>query len=202
MYHYSLGKNHCKKTAIVAQLWNKKSLSHFKKMSKTHVHALQQFDKFSKDVSFVKLSTSVNTSLTHLLKVWKWKIPSLCCCLTSFFSMWVYLQFSTMWILWDWNCELGFLHITHAKILSNHESNTHDFLAFVIWKNPCSHFLLTVFSHCRKISLILVVSKTNTCHFENYFSFFSSMFLNPDIFFQFEFELLYFIRYEKPPGTN
>ena len=32
------------KTAIVAKLSNKKSCSHFKKMSKTHVNTLRQFD--------------------------------------------------------------------------------------------------------------------------------------------------------------
>ena len=34
------------------------------------------------------------------------------------------------------------------------------------------------------------------------FSNFSCMFLNPNIFFQFEFSLFYFIRCEKPPGTS
>ena len=33
----------------------------------------------------------------------------------------------------------------------------------------------------------------------HYFSNFSCMFLNPYIFFQFQFE---FLRYEKPPGTS
>ena len=49
------------KTAIVAKLWNKKSCSHFKKMSKTHVHNLRQFDKFSKDFF-----------LSNHRKVWTW----------------------------------------------------------------------------------------------------------------------------------
>ena len=44
-----------------------------------------------------------------------------------------------------------------------------DFLAFVMWKKPYSHFLLTVFSHCWKILLILVLgkvaSKTQYSHF-------------------------------------
>ena len=56
-----------------------------------------------------------------------------------------------MWILWDRKCEYGVFQITHTKkFLTNHLSSTCDltrFLAFVIWKTPYSHFLLTVFSH-------------------------------------------------------
>ena len=88
-------------------------------------------------------------------------------------------------------------------VLTNHScQKLVTFLAFVIWKNPYSHFFLAVFSNCRKISLILVVSKTNTRHFETYFSNFSCMFLNPNHFFHFQFELFWFIRYGKPPGTS
>ena len=35
-----------------------------------------------------------------------------------------------------------------------------------------------------------------------FFSNFSCMFLNPNIFFKFEFLLFWIIRYEKPPGTS
>ena len=53
---------------------------------------------------------------THLFKVWTWKIPPLFCYFDKFFfSIHEYLQFSKMWILWDWKCEYGCLQITHAK---------------------------------------------------------------------------------------
>ena len=49
--------------------------------------------------------------------------------------------------MWVW----GFPNHSCQKFLTNHSSSTRDltrFLAFVIWKTPYSHFLLTVFSHC------------------------------------------------------
>ena len=48
--------------------------------------------------------------------------------------------------MWVW----VFPNHSCQKFLTNHSSSTRDFtrfLAFVIWKNPNSHFFLTVFSH-------------------------------------------------------
>ena len=48
--------------------------------------------------------------------------------------------------MWVW----GFPNHSCQKFLTNHSSSTRDltrFLAFVIWKTPYSHFLLTVFSY-------------------------------------------------------
>ena len=48
--------------------------------------------------------------------------------------------------MWVW----GFPNHSCQKFFTNHSSSTRDltrFLAFVIWKTPYSHFLLTVFSH-------------------------------------------------------
>ena len=69
-------------------------------------------------------------SFTHLFKVWTCKIPSLCCYLTYFFFIYAYLQFSTMWILWDRKCEHRFFQITHAKNSSNHSPSTRDLTRF------------------------------------------------------------------------
>ena len=55
---------------------------------------------------------------------------TLCCYLTSFFFLHAYLQFSTMWILWDWKCDYGFFQITHAKNSSNPSSSTRDLTRF------------------------------------------------------------------------
>ena len=51
--------------------------------------------------------------------------------------------------MWVW----GFPNHSCQKFFTNHSSSTRDltrFLAFVIWKTPYSHFLLTVLSHCTK----------------------------------------------------
>ena len=52
-----------------------------------------------------------------------------------------------MWILWDRKFEYGVFQITHAENSLQITRDLTRFLAFVIWKTPYSHFLLTVFSH-------------------------------------------------------
>ena len=46
------------------------------------------------------------------------------------------------------------------------------------------------------------MENANQSNCNNTFSNFSCTFLNPNNFFQFEFELFKFIRFEKPPGTS
>ena len=58
--------------------------------------------------------------------------------------------------MWVW----GFPNHSCQKFLTNHSSSTRDltrFLAFVIWKTPYSHFLLTVFSHSWPYSSMFVI---------------------------------------------
>ena len=69
------------------------------------------------------------------------------------------LQFSTMWILWDWKCEYWFSTSLMLQNSWNHSSSTRDFKIFealVMWKIQYSHFLLTVFSHCWKLQHFLL----------------------------------------------
>ena len=74
--------------------------------------------------------------------------------------------------MWVW----GFPNHSCQKFLTNHSSSTRDltrFLAFVIWKTPYSHFLLTVFSHffqnCGhfQYNICWHKSKVNWCYIEN-----------------------------------
>ena len=67
------------------------------------------------------------------------------------------LQFLTMWILWDWKCEYGFFHITHAKNSSNHSSSTRDFTRFFgncDVKKPIltfpPHSILSMYCKCKR----------------------------------------------------
>ena len=97
-------------------------------------------------------------SFTHLFKVWTWKILSLCCYLTSFFFIYEYLQFSTMWILWDQKCEYGFFQITHAQDSSNYLLLTCDltrFFGICNLEKPILTFLISQYSHCWKLQMCI-----------------------------------------------
>ena len=122
--------------------------SHFRSHS---IHIEENY-KNSWNCSKMTVCSLLNTAIVKKLLNNEWSMYSLYNDLTIFSKKWLksgLLQFLTMWILWDRKCEYWFFHITHAKNSSNHLSLTRDltiFLAFVIWKKPYSHLLLTVFS--------------------------------------------------------
>ena len=76
-------------------------------------------------------------SFTHLFKVWTWVLLIFLKCehekychfaaIWQVFSSYEYLQFSTMWILWDQKCECGFFQIQDS---SNYSSPTRDLTRF------------------------------------------------------------------------
>ena len=136
-------------------------------MSETQDDTLQQFEVSKK---IVKSSQSVSTSFTQhfikcvhefystLCKVCTWVLLNTLLQFHEFFLiLCVFVVFNNVNTvrseMWVW----GFPNHSCQKFLTNHSSSTRDltrFLAFVIWKTPYSHFLLTVLSHCSTVSLL------------------------------------------------
>ena len=130
-------------------------------MSKTHVQTLKGWVKLMFTL-YKGLFLSNHRKgwtwvlLRYLFKVWAW--PSL-----IFFKVWTWKLpsllfdkfFSYMGICNFLKCEIGNESSGFSKSLMPKTRQItclglviwQDFLAFVIWKNPYSHFLLTVFSH-------------------------------------------------------